>query len=90
MGQPCTTELKEHVKEWGVGRWRPHFPPPFQINSNVIPCTSHTRVKKLFILFESNTAFALKNLHSEVNNDTGNDNGYTKNILMEVLHLLML
>lgn len=34
--------------------------------------------------------FALKNLHNELNNDTGNDNCYNKNILMEVLHLLML
>lgn len=74
----------------GVGRWRPLLPPPFQINFRVIPCSSHSRDNKLFILVESNIAFALKNLHNEVNNDTGNDNGYNKHILMEVLHLLIL
>lgn len=42
MGQPCTPELKKHVKEWGVGRWRPLLPCPFQ-TTRVITCSSHSR-----------------------------------------------
>jgi len=43
----------------------------------------------VFILVESNVAFALNTLHSQVNNDTSSDNS-NNNILMEVLHLLKL
>ena len=90
MGQPCTPELKGHTKGWGMGRWRPLLPPAFQINSRVVPWTSHNKDNILVIFLKSYMGFPTENLHSEANNDPGNNNGNNRNILMEVLNLLRL